>query len=156
MRRRLKSHFDRSAPDRARSRLRGDFKRCIADGGCLKNRDVGDRDDYPAINVSWRDASAYRCVDIRQDGRCASAAGTDEEWTYAAAERGWRRSAGDRSKRTPRNAGSRDTNRSSAVDAIDPVARPLRQLWSQLARHSTILAVTSGNGTDSCYVRYKS
>ncbi len=129
----------------------GDFKRCIADGGCPKIRDVGDRDDYPAINVSWRDASAYAAWLSAKTGDKYRLP-TDEEWTFAAAER----AGGDLPGIESSDASERRLARYEQEfggEAIDTVAR----LLGSFGRNSHGLSDIGGNvweWTDSRYVRY--
>jgi formylglycine-generating enzyme required for sulfatase activity len=62
----------------------GDYRRCVAAGACAPT-DSEDA-DRPAVQVSWRDASAYAAWLSHETGRDFRLP-TDAEWAYAAAER---------------------------------------------------------------------
>lgn len=128
----------------------GDFKRCIAERACPGNRDIGTRDDRPAVNVSWRDASAYAAWLSAKTGYRYRLP-TDEEWTRAAGERG----SGD----LPQiEAGDEAARRLARYEQefgreVDPVTRPL----GSFGRNVHGLNDIGGNvweWTDSCYARH--
>src|SRR5690349_24122656 len=62
----------------------GDYRRCVDAGACRPIDD--DAADRPAVQVSWQDATAYAQWLSRATGMRFRLP-TDEEWTYAAAER---------------------------------------------------------------------
>lgn len=128
----------------------GEFKRCIAERACPANRDIGARDDHPAVNVSWRDASAYAAWLSAKTGQ-RHRLPTDEEWTYAAGER----AAGELPEiaaddRAARRLERYDQEFSREVDAA---TRPL----GSFGRNARGVADIGGNvweWTDSCYARH--
>jgi formylglycine-generating enzyme required for sulfatase activity len=63
-----------------------EYRRCVADGGCPDVPDLSDAREYPAITVSWRDASAYGSwLSLRLGATYRLP--TDEEWAFAAGSR---------------------------------------------------------------------
>lgn len=68
-----------------------DYQRCADDGACASVEDDA-QPNYPAVNVSWRDAVAYADWLSRKTG-IRFRLPTDEEWAYAAGTRfhdeGW-------------------------------------------------------------------
>lgn len=128
----------------------GEFKRCITDGGCPSIRDIGSRNDRPAVNVSWRDASAYAAWLSAKTGYVYRLP-TDREWTHAAAERG----SGDLPAIEANDASERRLARYDQEfdETIDAVTRPL----GSFGHNSRGLNDIGGNvweWTDSCYARH--
>lgn len=128
----------------------GDFKRCVAERACPANRDIGTRDYHPAVNISWRDASAYAAWLSVKTGH-AYRLPTDEEWTRAAGERA--------SVELPEiDANDRAARRLARYDQeferdVDPVTRPL----GGFGRNTHGLSDVGGNvweWTNSCYARH--
>lgn len=63
-----------------------DYDACANDGACARLALPHGRKDVPMVGVSWHDASAYAAWMTRKTGRTHRLP-TDEEWTFAAAER---------------------------------------------------------------------
>ena len=63
-----------------------EYARCVEDGGCPKVVAAGGPADAPVVGVSWHDASAYAAWISRKTG-VVHRLPTDEEWTFAAAEK---------------------------------------------------------------------
>lgn len=61
-----------------------EYARCVDDGACA--RVTAGADDVPVSGVSWHDASAYAAWLSRKTG-VLHRLPTDEEWTFAAAEK---------------------------------------------------------------------
>jgi formylglycine-generating enzyme required for sulfatase activity len=93
-----------------------DYQRCAAEGGCARvsNDNPSDR---PAVNVSWRDATAYAAWLSRKTGRHYRLP-TDEEWAFA--------------------AGSRYRDDAVSLDSDDPSARWLARYEAESNRKTGI------------------
>lgn len=63
-----------------------EYARCVEDDVCPKIPSPGGPTDVPMVGVSWRDASAYAAW-ISQKTGVTHRLPTDEEWTFAAAEK---------------------------------------------------------------------
>jgi formylglycine-generating enzyme required for sulfatase activity len=63
-----------------------EYARCVADGACLRVGVAASSPDLPVVGVSWHDASAYAAWLSRKTG-IPHRLPTDEEWTFAAAEK---------------------------------------------------------------------
>jgi formylglycine-generating enzyme required for sulfatase activity len=63
-----------------------EYARCVDDGACLRIGVAARSPDLPAVGVSWHDASAYAAWLSRKTG-VTYRLPTDEEWTFAAAEK---------------------------------------------------------------------
>jgi formylglycine-generating enzyme required for sulfatase activity len=63
-----------------------EYARCVDDGACPKVPTPGGSANVPMVGVSWHDASAYAAW-ISQKTGIVHRLPTDEEWTFAAAER---------------------------------------------------------------------
>jgi formylglycine-generating enzyme required for sulfatase activity len=128
----------------------GDFRRCITERGCPANRGIGVRDDHPAVNVSWRDASAYAAWLSAKTGY-RHRLPTDEEWTRAAGER----ASGELPEIEASDPAARRLARYDQEFAreVDGATRPL----GSFGRNAHGLNDIGGNvweWTDSCYARH--
>jgi len=63
-----------------------EYQRCVDDGICLRIGVAARSPDLPVVGVSWHDASAYAAWLTRKTG-ITHRLPTDEEWTFAAAEK---------------------------------------------------------------------
>ena len=63
-----------------------EYTRCDDDGVCLRIGVAARSPDLPVVGVSWHDASAYAAWLTRKTG-ITHRLPTDEEWTFAAAEK---------------------------------------------------------------------
>jgi formylglycine-generating enzyme required for sulfatase activity len=63
-----------------------EYARCVEEGACLRIGVAARSPDLPAVGVSWYDASAYAAWLSRKTG-VPHRLPTDEEWTFAAAEK---------------------------------------------------------------------
>lgn len=63
-----------------------EYQRCVDDGVCLRNGVAARSPDLPVVGVSWHDASAYAAWLTHKTG-IPHRLPTDEEWTFAAAEK---------------------------------------------------------------------
>jgi formylglycine-generating enzyme required for sulfatase activity len=63
-----------------------EYARCMADGGCPRVTLPAGSLDVPVVGVSWHDANAYATWISRRTG-ITYRLPTDEEWTFAAAEK---------------------------------------------------------------------
>jgi formylglycine-generating enzyme required for sulfatase activity len=63
-----------------------EYARCVEEGACLRIGVAARSPDLPAVGVSWYDASAYAAWLSRKTG-ITHRLPTDEEWTFAAAEK---------------------------------------------------------------------
>ena len=63
-----------------------EYARCIEEGACPRVAVPGGAQDVPVVGVSWHDASAYAAWISRKTG-ITHRLPTDEEWTFAAAEK---------------------------------------------------------------------
>lgn len=63
-----------------------EYARCVDDGACPKVLIPNGSLDMPVVGVSWHDASAYAAWLSRRTG-VTHRLPTDEEWTFAAAEK---------------------------------------------------------------------
>lgn len=63
-----------------------EYARCVDDGVCLRIGVAASAPDLPVVGVSWHDASAYAAWLTRKTG-ITYRLPTDEEWTFAAAEK---------------------------------------------------------------------
>jgi formylglycine-generating enzyme required for sulfatase activity len=63
-----------------------EYARCVEEGACLRIGVAARSPDLPAVGVSWHDASAYAAWLSRRTG-VPHRLPTDEEWTFAAAEK---------------------------------------------------------------------
>jgi formylglycine-generating enzyme required for sulfatase activity len=63
-----------------------EYARCVEDGACLRIGIAARSPDLPVVGVSWHDASAYAAWLSRKTG-VPHRLPTDEEWTFAAAEK---------------------------------------------------------------------
>jgi formylglycine-generating enzyme required for sulfatase activity len=63
-----------------------EYVRCVDDGACPKVPVPNGSLDVPVVGVSWHDASAYAAWLSRRTG-ATHRLPTDEEWTFAAAEK---------------------------------------------------------------------
>jgi formylglycine-generating enzyme required for sulfatase activity len=63
-----------------------EYARCVEEGACLRIGVAARSPDLPAVGVSWHDASAYAAWLSRKTG-VPHRLPTDEEWTFAAAEK---------------------------------------------------------------------
>jgi formylglycine-generating enzyme required for sulfatase activity len=64
----------------------GEYARCVDDGACARLAAGAGVQDVPVTGVSWHDASAYAAWLSRKTG-VLHRLPTDEEWTFAAAEK---------------------------------------------------------------------
>lgn len=64
----------------------GEYTRCVDDGACPRVAAGKGSPDVPVTGVSWHDASAYAAWITRKSG-VVHRLPTDEEWTFAAAEK---------------------------------------------------------------------
>lgn len=64
-----------------------EYARCVQDSACPKVPTPGGSANVPIVGVSWHDASAYAAW-ISQKTGVTHRLPTDEEWTFAAAEKG--------------------------------------------------------------------
>jgi formylglycine-generating enzyme required for sulfatase activity len=64
----------------------GEYARCVDDGPCPRVALAAGSPDVPVVGVSWHDASAYAAWLSRKTG-ISYRLPTDEEWTFAAAEK---------------------------------------------------------------------
>jgi formylglycine-generating enzyme required for sulfatase activity len=65
-----------------------DYGRCVDAGDCPKIAVLAGGEDKPMVGVSWHDATAYANW-ITQLTGLVHRLPTDEEWTFAAAEKAW-------------------------------------------------------------------
>ncbi len=63
-----------------------EYGRCVEDLACPSVGSPSERQDVPMVGVSWHDASAYAAWISRKTG-VEHRLPTDEEWTFAAAEK---------------------------------------------------------------------
>lgn len=63
-----------------------EYGRCVEDLACPRVGSPSERQDFPMVGVSWHDASAYAAWISRKTG-VEHRLPTDEEWTFAAAEK---------------------------------------------------------------------
>lgn len=63
-----------------------EYQRCVDDSVCLRNGVAARSPDLPVVGVSWHDASAYAAWLTHKTG-IPHRLPTDEEWTFAAAEK---------------------------------------------------------------------
>jgi formylglycine-generating enzyme required for sulfatase activity len=63
-----------------------EYARCVDEGACPRIAVPTDSQDVPVVGVSWHDASAYAAWMSRKTG-VTHRLPTDEEWTFAAAEK---------------------------------------------------------------------
>ena len=63
-----------------------EYRRCVDDGACPRIALAAGAQDVPVVGVSWHDASAYAAWMSRKTGIIYRLP-TDEEWTFAAAEK---------------------------------------------------------------------
>jgi formylglycine-generating enzyme required for sulfatase activity len=63
-----------------------EYTRCVEDRACLKIPTIGGSANAPIVGVNWHDASAYAAWISRKTG-IVHRLPTDEEWTFAAAEK---------------------------------------------------------------------
>jgi formylglycine-generating enzyme required for sulfatase activity len=63
-----------------------EFARCVDEAACPRVAATAGPQDVPVVGVSWHDATAYAAWLSRKTG-IAYRLPTDEEWTFAAAER---------------------------------------------------------------------
>ena len=63
-----------------------EYQRCVDDGVCLRLGVAARSPDLPVVGVSWHDATAYAAWLTRKTG-ITHRLPTDEEWTFAAAEK---------------------------------------------------------------------
>jgi formylglycine-generating enzyme required for sulfatase activity len=63
-----------------------EYARCVDDAACPRIAIPAGAQDVPVVGVSWHDASAYAAWVSRKTG-IAHRLPTDEEWTFAAAEK---------------------------------------------------------------------
>ena len=63
-----------------------EYTRCVDEDGCLRVAVPAGAQDVPVVGVSWHDASAYAAWMSRRTG-ITHRLPTDEEWTFAAAEK---------------------------------------------------------------------
>jgi formylglycine-generating enzyme required for sulfatase activity len=63
-----------------------EYQRCVDDGVCLRIGVAARSPDLPVVGVSWHDATAYAAWLTRKTG-ITHRLPTDEEWTFAAAEK---------------------------------------------------------------------
>ncbi|OCK53514.1 SUMF1/EgtB/PvdO family nonheme iron enzyme [Bradyrhizobium sp. LMTR 3] len=64
----------------------GEYARCVDEGACPRSGGSTGPQDVPVVGVSWHDASAYAAWLSRKTG-ITHRLPTDEEWTFAAAEK---------------------------------------------------------------------
>lgn len=64
----------------------GEYARCVGEGACPRTIVAGGSQDVPVVGVNWHDASAYAAWISRKTG-VTHRLPTDEEWTFAAAEK---------------------------------------------------------------------
>jgi formylglycine-generating enzyme required for sulfatase activity len=63
-----------------------EYARCVEEGACPRTGSAGIAGDVPMTGVSWHDASAYAAWWSRKTG-AEHRLPSDEEWTFAAAEK---------------------------------------------------------------------
>jgi formylglycine-generating enzyme required for sulfatase activity len=63
-----------------------EYSRCVDEGACARARLPDGSPDVPVVGVSWHDAAAYAAWISRRSG-VKHRLPTDEEWTFAAAEK---------------------------------------------------------------------
>jgi formylglycine-generating enzyme required for sulfatase activity len=63
-----------------------EYARCVEEGACPRISSAGTTSDVPVTGVSWHDASAYAAWWSRKTG-VVHRLPSDEEWTFAAAEK---------------------------------------------------------------------
>jgi formylglycine-generating enzyme required for sulfatase activity len=129
----------------------GDYLGCVAAGACAPID--GDDADRPAVQVSWRDASAYAEWLSRATGMHFRLP-TDEEWAYAAAERFSDDALpqGD----VPSDPGRRALARYESETSRDDTTVPTPQLIGTFGANSNGLLDMAGNvweWTDTCFRR---
>ena len=127
-----------------------DYQRCVTKAAVPPPVEVRDRLDRPAVQVSWRDASAYASWLSRRTGGTYRLP-TDEEWAFAAGSRFMDDSVGGR-KRIPRTAGSRATTSQPQTAHVDEQVKPAGTFG--VNEHG--LRDMAGNvweWTNTCYVR---
>lgn len=64
----------------------GEYARCVDEGACPRVVIAGGSQDVPVAGINWHDASAYAAW-ISQKTGVTHRLPTDEEWTFAAAEK---------------------------------------------------------------------
>jgi formylglycine-generating enzyme required for sulfatase activity len=64
-----------------------EYGRCVDEGACPRVGIPTGSQDVPVVGVSWHDASAYAAWMSRKTGGVTYRLPTDEEWTFAAAEK---------------------------------------------------------------------
>jgi len=64
----------------------GEYARCVDEGACPRIAATAGSPDLPVVGVSWHDATAYAAWLSRKTG-ITYRLPTDEEWTFAAAEK---------------------------------------------------------------------
>ena len=64
----------------------GEYARCVDEGACPRVVAAGDSRDVPIVGINWHDASAYAAWMSRKTG-VTHRLPTDEEWSFAAAEK---------------------------------------------------------------------
>ena len=130
-----------------------DYRRCVDARACQKIGRAAPDSDRPAVDVSWRDATAYASWLSRQTGLHFRLP-TDAEWAYAAAERFW-------DDALPDDADSGDPGQRELAtyereaDRDSPDGREPKPLGSFGANENGLLDI-AGNvweWTDTCFVR---
>ena len=64
----------------------GEYARCVDEGACPRITVASGSQDVPVVGINWHDATAYAAWISRKTG-VTHRLPTDEEWTFAAAEK---------------------------------------------------------------------
>ncbi|MBO4224460.1 SUMF1/EgtB/PvdO family nonheme iron enzyme [Bradyrhizobium neotropicale] len=129
-----------------------EYVRCVDDGACPKVPVPNGSLDVPVVGVSWHDASAYAAWLSRRTG-VTHRLPTDEEWTFAAAEK-----ARDEALPLvdPADPAQAWIARYEAESARSKSAEKAAQPGGTFGTNSNGLDDLAGNvweWTDSCFVR---
>lgn len=105
----------------------GEYAQCIRESACPRLALPVGRQDVPMVGVSWHDATAYAAWISRKTGRSYRLP-TDEEWTFAAAERA-------------------HDDALPLVDPADPARAWIARYEAEAARGGTVIAAPQPTGT---------
>jgi len=104
-----------------------EYERCVKDGACPRIASGKASPDVPVTGVSWHDATAYSAWMTRKTG-VVHRLPTDEEWTFAAAEKA-------RDEALP------------LVDPSDPAQAWIARYEAESVRERTLTAAPQPGGT---------
>ena len=121
-----------------------DYGRCVEDKACPPLAEDAAGANLPAVMVSWRDARVYAAWLSHKLGTHYRLP-TDEEWTYAAANRAPDEGPLDRDSDDPAARMLRRYERETRLQPADPTPQPIGHLASMKTDFRTLPAM-SGNG----------